>query len=224
MVRWWVVVNCLMLFLSPAHHKFSPSALLLTFSTPSLQHFSICKSLAPFTLPPLQTILESGISRPTCAWSPTAHACALCKPACFWDDIPSLPLDLFHFHLCPHPLLLFHPGWANPYPDCPRRNSGTLGTWSQSAAMKSPPELHHEGARCRRETCFALDQKLGRCHGSPNMSGTVSWGRNMKQEPVTRVHYLRPESTIKELVVAHQTYHNFLIVSCYQINNKYNNV
>lgn len=77
MVRWWVVLNSLMLFLSLAHHKFPP--LLTQCSSAHLfQHFSICRSPTPFTPPHLQMFLIC-ISRSPCAWSPTAHACPLGK-------------------------------------------------------------------------------------------------------------------------------------------------
>lgn len=72
---------------------------------------------------------------------------------------------------------------------------------------------------------FALDQKLGRCHGSPNMPGTSFIGEKCEVGASYKgVHYLRLESTIKEVVVVHQTYNKLLIASCYQTYNKYNNV
>lgn len=72
---------------------------------------------------------------------------------------------------------------------------------------------------------FALGQKLGRCHGSPKVSGTSFMGEECEVgASYEGVHYLRLESTIKELVVVHQTYKKLLIVCCYQTYNKCNNV
>lgn len=70
---------------------------------------------------------------------------------------------------------------------------------------------------------FALDQKLGRCQGSPNMSHFMGEEREVVAS-YKAVYYLRLESTMKELVVVHQTSYKLLIVSCYQTSNKYNNV
>lgn len=67
---------------------------------------------------------------------------------------------------------------------------------------------------------FALDQKLGKCHGSPNMSGTSFMGEEHEVGASDKgVHYLRRESTIKELVVVHQTYNKLVTASCYQTYN-----
>lgn len=69
---------------------------------------------------------------------------------------------------------------------------------------------------------FAVDQKWGKCHGSPNMSHFMGEEHEVGAS-YKGVYYLRLESTMKELVVV-QISNKLLIVSCYQTSSKYNNV
>lgn len=60
------------------------------------------------------------ISRPPCAWSPTAHSCPLAEAQLVFRMMPMMshpsPLGLFHPYQCPHPSLLSHPGHVSSLP------------------------------------------------------------------------------------------------------------
>lgn len=181
---------------------------------------------SPFQPHPSSTFQSAGLQPlsliPICKWSRSVFPDLLVpglllpthvpwvKPACLWDDIPSLSSDLFHPHLCPHPLPLFHPGYVNSILRLSLEKQWNFKNLVTVCSLEEPSRAAPWGCKVWQrvtETWLCLGSKTGKRsqlfqHSRYQFHGGRTRSRNKLQVCVvseTWVHHQRTSSCSSNL-------------------------